>query len=137
VEAPLGADDLPPPAYRPRSAAQPAAQQAAAPAAPGTATPEALARLRGLVERANEARAAQGLAERPADPRQPAAQAPAPAAAADRPRFGINSIIKSMTGGQAQPEAQPAQPRPRSDSAAPEGEADRSEIPAFLRRQAN
>jgi cell division protein FtsZ len=130
-------DDLPPPAYRPApaprpepiaEAPQPVASRAAQ--APGTPTPEALARLRAMASRAAEARAA--------DPRAPA---PAQGGPAEKPRFGINSLINRMTGtpAEAQAPAAPrtaAQPRP-SYEAQPEPEAERADIPAFLRRQAN
>jgi cell division protein FtsZ len=84
---------------------------------------------------------------RGADPR-PSAQPAAPqnAPQAERPRFGINSLIGRMTGqpteGAAPPApAQPAartaaQPRP-SFEAQPDPEQERADIPAFLRRQAN
>jgi cell division protein FtsZ len=133
------ADDLPPPAYRP--AQQPAARaepvaEAPAPraAAPGTPTPEALARLRAMATRAAEARST----EQP----RPAATPAAPAqAGGEKPRFGINSLINRMTGTPAEgtttaaaPAPRPAQPR---YEAQPEAEGERADIPAFLRRQAN
>ncbi|MEM7295978.1 MAG: cell division protein FtsZ, partial [Pseudomonadota bacterium] len=69
---------------------------------------------------------------------------PAPAEAEEKPRFGINSLIGRMTGGQPERSAEPptpfrhrfpAQP-PVSSRDEEEGE-DHVEIPAFLRRQAN
>ncbi|TNC52952.1 cell division protein FtsZ [Rubellimicrobium rubrum] len=135
-DAPQIADDLPPPAYRPASEPQQTARPAAS--APGTPTPEALARLRAMASRAAEARGS-------VDPRQSAdaqrgAQAQRPAPAPEKPRFGINSLINRMTGqpgaegGAAA--AQRAQPRPAYD-AQPDAEQERADIPAFLRRQAN
>ena len=108
--------------------------------APGTPSPEALARLRAAAQKAAPASA----------PRQ---QAPA-AAQGERPRFGINTLINRMTGhgeGQQQPERaqqQPARQQPpvqsgRSAAPAPQPveandpDQERIEIPAFLRRQAN
>ena len=143
-EAMDAADDLPPPAYRPAPPrAEPVAEvpqiapRTAAPA-PGTPTPEALARLRAMASRAAEARSA--------DPR-PAAQpaAPQPAPQAERQRFGINSLIGRMTGQPTESAPAPtpapaprtsAQPRP-SYEAQPDPEQERADIPAFLRRQAN
>jgi cell division protein FtsZ len=100
--------------------------------APGTPSPEAMARLRAAAERA--------------------APAPAPAplqdAEADRPRFGINSLINRMTGhtDQQQPEPQAVRHQPpvqQQAAVAPQPaeavdpDQERIEIPAFLRRQAN
>ncbi|MGD9917603.1 MAG: cell division protein FtsZ [Paenirhodobacter sp.] len=147
------ADELPPPAYQQRPAApQPslhvedeaAAFVAPRPRAPGTPSPEALARLEAAVKKAPAGY------QRPAAPQPMAAQRPAaapvaPQPAAEKPRFGINSLINRMTGHAA--EAPAHQPAPsRQAAAAPqhqayddEGDADqdRIEIPAFLRRQAN
>ena len=99
--------------------------------------PEALARLQAAVSRA------------PSNPQAPRPAAPQPQAepVAERPRFGINSLINRMTGGQsaaAQPQAR-AMPTMRPQTRAAEfeeenqaePEQDRIEIPAFLRRQAN
>ena len=127
------ADDLPPPAYTPRP--EPTLSDAdtfVAPRAPapGTPSPEALARLQAAVNRV----------PKPADQQQ----RPAPRAAeAEKPRFGINSLINRMTGAQADASAaqQPARTQPQVTALRPEQEAeddqDRIEIPAFLRRQAN
>ncbi len=152
------ADDLPPPAYQPQVAAfepqqdaleaEPETFVAPRAPAPGTPSPEALDRLRAAAERAAPAPAA------PAQPQQPAASA-----AADRPRFGINTLINRMTGhgdGQ-QPQGERAAPQPArqqppvqsapapAQGAAPapqptqaaDPDQERIEIPAFLRRQAN
>ncbi len=140
-------DDLPPPAYQPQAPreetidAAPEAFVAPRAPAPGTPSPEAMARLKAAVHGS-----------------QPAA-APAPAAQAqaeDKPRFGINSLINRMTGhaadGQPQPARPDATPAPRSAAPAPraqpqmgnamaepqaDADQERIEIPAFLRRQAN
>jgi cell division protein FtsZ len=137
--------DLPPPAYQPRheTMAQPQPQPQAAPAqtpvaafvapkapAPGTPSPEAVARLKSAVSRQT---AAAGH-----DPQgQPAGDG--------KPRFGINSLINRMTGHGQQAEAAPA-PQPRQQppvqahgysEPAADPEQERVEIPAFLRRQAN
>jgi cell division protein FtsZ len=107
--------------------------------APGTPSPQAMARLQAAVSRAPSAAA-------------PAAAAPvaqqAPAAGhldEERPRL-INSLINRMTGQNADVAEQPAPaPQPRVQTMQPEAapepqvdpEAERIEIPAFLRRQAN
>ncbi|WP_300514390.1 cell division protein FtsZ [Aliiroseovarius sp.] len=147
--------DLPPPAYRPQQA-QPDPVAPAAPAAygagydggyedepevaqfvapkapaPGTPSPEALARLQAAVQ--NQPRAA-GVAQ----PQQPQPAQPA----ADKPRFGINSLINRMTGHGAEAPGQPARhQQPPVQAHQPEQaidpEQEKVEIPAFLRRQAN
>jgi cell division protein FtsZ len=135
-EAPVAqsrADDLPPPAYTPRpesTLSDADAFVAPRAPAPGTPSPEALARLQAAVNRV----------PKPADQQQ----RPAPRAAeAEKPRFGINSLINRMTGAQADasPAQQPARTQPQVTALRPEQEAeddqDRIEIPAFLRRQAN
>ncbi|MBE0413547.1 cell division protein FtsZ [Yoonia sp.] len=127
------ADDLPPPAYPSRP--EPAMTEAdsfVAPrpaAAPGTPTPEAMARLQAAVNRVPKQAAQQ----------RPAAQAPAEQ---EKSRFGINSLINRMTG--AQPDAgghQPSRHQPQVTALRHDEDADedqeRVEIPAFLRRQAN
>jgi len=146
----LSDDGLPAPAYRPQAAPAETTSPDAfvAPRAPkaGTPSPEALARLQAAVNRA---------------PR------PAPAGTAgeaERPRFGINSLINRMTGHgeegaqqtrRAAPPVATSRPAPTQApardvaqspaqaprAAAPERRVDpdqeRIEIPAFLRRQAN
>jgi cell division protein FtsZ len=152
-------DAVPAPAYTPEPApvaaqhepleAAPEAFVAPRAPTPGTPSPEAMARLRAAAQRANPA-------ERPVAA-APAPQPAAPATQAERPRFGINSLINRMTGseGETQPRAaapaaptarhqppvqrQPQQqaaaaPQPRQDA---DPEQERIEIPAFLRRQAN
>jgi cell division protein FtsZ len=129
------ADDLPPPAYTPRQ--EPAMTEAdnfvapRAAAAPGTPSPEALARLQAAVNRVPNNAAA---------PQQQ--RAAAPTAEAEKPRFGINSLINRMTGAQtegAPSQAARAQPQVTALHQEPEqnDEQDKIEIPAFLRRQAN
>lgn len=144
-----GGDAVPAPAYQP-APAEPAVVQAeeteefVAPQrpAPGTPTPQLMARLQAAVEKA------------PAAPARPTAPAATEAPEGDeRPRFGINNLFNRMSGNQqaeaqaarpaAQPRVQPsvqpaAQPAAQADPA-PQADADqeRIEIPAFLRRQAN
>jgi cell division protein FtsZ len=143
-------DELPLPAYQPKVAefeprqensldAEPETFVAPRAPAPGTPSPEALARLRAAAQKAapEQHRAAQA---------QPAAQP-----AAEKPRFGINSLINRMTGhgeGEAQA-SRPARQQPQMQThqghaaAAPRAQEasdpdqERIEIPAFLRRQAN
>jgi cell division protein FtsZ len=133
VVQPAVVDELPPPAYEPRP--EPTMTEAdtfvapRAPAsAPGTPSPEALARLQAAVSRA---------------PGRVSQQAAPSAVEADKPRFGINSLINRMTGAQAEAGAQhqPARTQPQVTALHQEPEAneeqDKIEIPAFLRRQAN
>ncbi|WP_444464526.1 cell division protein FtsZ [Rhodobacter capsulatus] len=148
-------DELPPPAYQPRAAA-PAAREpmmmddeasfvAPRPRAPGQPSPEALARLQAAVSKvpAGTQAPAAGYHRPMAQPVGSAARAPAPQGGAEKPRFGINSLINRMTG---HAEATAAAPTQRHMPAAPQHqpyddeqdpEQDRIEIPAFLRRQAN
>jgi len=142
------ADDIPPPAYRPQPVQQrPVAaahdQDAAAfvaprPRAPGTPSPEALARLQAAVTKGNGA-----PAQRAPQPQGQATRQPAPAAkpAEPRPRFGIGSLINRMAGGgaEAAPQVSRQQPPVSAFDDEPELSPDqeRKEIPAFLRRQAN
>ena len=143
-----GSDGLPTPAYRPQ---QPAPQPRATaplnqdagdfvaprPRAPGTPSPEALARLQQAVSKAPS----QQSMRNPIPPQQPAA--PKPAAEA-RPRFGIGSLINRMAGGHTEGTAERPQP-PRQqppvmgydDEQELSADQERIEIPAFLRRQAN
>jgi cell division protein FtsZ len=143
-------DELPLPAYQPKVAefeprqensldAEPETFVAPRAPAPGTPSPEALARLRAAAQKAapEQHRAAQA---------QPAAQP-----AAEKPRFGINSLINRMTGhGEGEAQApRPARQQPQMQThqghaaAAPRAQEasdpdqERIEIPAFLRRQAN
>ena len=144
-------DDVPPPAYRPQAPAQRPAQSTAAlnsdaagfvaprPRAPGTPSPEALARLQAAVSKSP----AQARPAAPAAPQASRAAAPAPKPA-ERPRFGIGSLINRMAGGHAEPapeRAQPARQQPPvtayDDEQELSADQERIEIPAFLRRQAN
>ena len=129
--------DVPPPAYQPTPEA-PASEQYVAPqaSAPGQPSADALARLNAAVAKAPvyEAQPARAVAPKPQEPE-----------VAERPRFGINSLIGRMTGGSDQPErSAPAamrQPSPvqeaYDDEQSTNAGQDRIEIPAFLRRQAN
>ena len=147
-DAPAAADDdLPPPAYQPEVAAfeptkEPEEFVAPRAPAPGTPSPEALARLRAATQKAAPNRAPSTAEEAPA----------ASAATGEKPRFGINSLINRMTGSNesAASEARPARQQPpvqTGAAAAPapapkpaeavDPDQERIEIPAFLRRQAN
>ena len=147
-EAPAAQEDdgLPAPAYQPQVAAfqprqeeieaEPQSFVAPKAPAPGTPSQDAMARLQAAVSRA-PARAPGNNA--------PAA-APEQAAEAERPRFGINSLINRMTGQPGQEPAPVARRQPPVASAAPapaqpeqaaDPDQERIEIPAFLRRQAN
>ena len=139
--AAAGADaELPPPAYQPAAEA-PAMTEAAhpeafvaprPPQAPGTPSPEALARLRDATQRTAPAAV-------------PAAAQPEPAPE-KASRFSVNSLIGRMTGqggGDAaaaprrqQPSMHAGQPAPMDDHDG-DAEKDKIDIPAFLRRQAN
>ncbi|MEQ9057465.1 MAG: cell division protein FtsZ [Roseovarius confluentis] len=143
AEQPAADDGLPPPAYRPQAepAHQPAAAQTSRPA-PGTPTPEALARLERVTGRTPGAMSGY----RPGEAQFGSSRsAPQQEPASERPRFGINTLINRMSGGTSSGEARHHQPAPRqqppvsSAQAAPEMSEDqeRIEIPAFLRRQAN
>jgi cell division protein FtsZ len=131
--AQTASEGLPPPAYQPRPEPKPAeADSFVAPraaAAPGTPTPEALARLQAAVNRVPKA-----------EPK-PQPQHAAPAASGEKPRFGINSLINRMTGAQAEAGAQPQRAQPQVTALRQEHDSDEDqekiEIPAFLRRQAN
>ncbi|MDE9450781.1 cell division protein FtsZ [Aliiroseovarius sp. Z3] len=138
--------DIPPPAYQPRQPeaastefdSQPDVATFVAPRAPapGTPSPEALARLQAAVH--NQPRAQQPAPHRDEPMRSDASEH-------DKPRFGINSLINRMTGSGAagaeeqarnQPPVQSERPaQPQAPAADPE--QDKVEIPAFLRRQAN
>jgi len=135
-------DDLPPPAYQPQmtemqhhpesiEAVEADVSQFVAPRPPsaGTPTPEAMARLQAAIGNTPTAETAA-----PAEPRAPA----------EKPRFGINSLINRMTGHgeeEAAPKAQTHREQPPVQSPEASAEIDpeqeRIEIPAFLRRQAN
>ncbi|MDQ7072095.1 MAG: cell division protein FtsZ [Rhodobacterales bacterium] len=144
--AAVASDELPAPAYQPRPVAATFEEEvddlngfvAPKAPAPGTPSPEAMARLKAAALRAPAAR---GLAP-VAPPAQQEAANPEMETAAERPKFGINSLINRMTGhagaaaggepARQQPQVQAAEPQEQADA-----EQDRIEIPAFLRRQAN
>lgn len=156
------ADDLPPPAYQPQVTAfeprrdedsieaEPESFVAPRAPAPGTPSPEALARLRAAAQKAAPQQSP--AASAPAPQASPAASPQPASQGGDKPRFGINSLINRMTGhaeGEA-PAARPVrqqppvqQPQNRAAAAAPQPreaadpDQERIEIPAFLRRQAN
>ena len=139
--------DLPPPAYQPEPRRHPENLHvdddpqsfvAPRPRAPGTPTPEALARLQAAVSRAP----GQGQRQQSAAP-QPAPRPAQPAG--DKPRFGINTLLNRMTGHAAEQQQRTTpplrqKPAPQSayeDDAEVDPDQERIEIPAFLRRQAN
>ena len=124
---------LPEPAYQPRRNTQPETIEADPSAfvaprapAPGTPSPELLARVQAAAERNRESDAHQET---------------------EKARFGINSLIGRMTGqtqeqaplvARRSPQMQapaPQAPAPQADYRSSEEE--KIEVPAFLRRQAN
>ena len=128
--APQPEDAVPAPVYQP--APEVAAQENheagfVAPKAPvaGTPTPQALERLHAAVQNA---------------PRQNALNVPRAALAEEKPRFGINSLLNRMTGQALEPGVDSSE-KLAEQGADPEiqssADADKIEIPAFLRRQAN
>jgi cell division protein FtsZ len=137
--------DVPPPAYRPQDAQPAPKARASAPAgldddptnfiAPrargiGQPSPEALARLQAAASRS---------APRPSVAAAPQARPAAAPKAAEKPRFGIGSLINRMSGN-SEPAAPARQQPPVSgydDEAELGTDDERIEIPAFLRRQAN
>ncbi|MEE9427924.1 MAG: cell division protein FtsZ [Paracoccaceae bacterium] len=137
VNTPEVAEDVvPAPVYQPQAEA-PVAESPemgfVAPKAPsaGTPTPQAMERLQAAVSKA---------------PRQGALNVNAPELTpAEKPRFGINSLINRMTGQALTPgvdhSAQLARQQPTVSAEEAEQETnpeqERIEIPAFLRRQAN
>ena len=142
IEAPQPrADDgLPPPAYQPQPEPAPQPAAYAQRSAPGTPTPEALARLERVTGRAPGSMAGY----RPGEARFGSSREAAPEESHnERPRFGINTLINRMSGAvpSGEPRAQAPRQQPPVSSAqrAPELSEDqeRIEIPAFLRRQAN
>ncbi len=140
----VAADDLPAPAYQAQPApfeptpetleARPEEYAAPRAPAPGTPSPEALARLRAATQRTV-----------PAQQELPRT-VPMGEGSEKQPRFGINSLINRMTGqGESAPTQAPRQQPPVQRVAAPaqmpekaaDPDQERIEIPAFLRRQAN
>ena len=143
------ADGLPAPAYRPQAEAPRPVQHdanaadfvAPRPRAPGTPSAEAMARLQAAVSKSPLPPAARQMPL----PQTARVAAPTPTAkGAERPRFGIGSLINRMAGGHAEPAAERAAP-PRQqppvtaydDEVELSADQERIEIPAFLRRQAN
>ncbi len=133
-------DDLPPPAYQPRAEASltPASDFVAPrPSAPGTPTPEALARLQAAVGKVPSA----APAAHRAAPAAPAAPQPV----AEQPRrAGLGGLIGRMKGvseeapqAAAASRAQPQVRAYREEAPQADPEQERIEVPAFLRRQAN
>ncbi len=139
-------DAVPEPVYRPQpepqvaEAPEPVAEEFVAPKS-GTPSPEVLSRLQSAVKNAPRPRPTA------VGDHEPQADAPA-GSQAEKPRFGINSLINRMTGHHGEgAAAQQAKPQPQvrrqPPVTAPEEEMDldpeqeRIEIPAFLRRQAN
>ncbi len=142
-------NDLPPPAYTP-SAAHPEddeeelqAYVAPRPASPGTPTELALAPLHPAEGNPASRRPVGAETPQARQAQQQAHNADMPQAA-ERPRFGINSLLNRMTGhGQEAETPRPQRQQPSVQAQQPtpvEREDDRDEqieIPAFLRRQAN
>jgi cell division protein FtsZ len=134
-------DDVPAPVYRPAADARAAEPRPAQPAPPVGNDAGSFIAPR---PRPMGAAGAEPASRAPAGLGKPAVQAPAarPAApAAKAPRFGIGALISRMSGGSAAEAAQPQRAQPPvtsyDDEAEPASDADRLEIPAFLRRQAN
>ncbi len=119
----------------------PAAFVAPRPRNAGTPSPEALARLQAAVSKARPPQQPS-----PAPPRRRPSNAAAgqTGRSAERPRFGIGSLINRMAGGHAEPAPErqnPARNQPPvtgyDDEQEISADQERIEIPAFLRRQAN
>jgi len=143
-------DDLPPPAYTPSveqfdpaaraeedNDAQLDAFVAPKAPAPGTPSPEAMARLQHAVSKAPGQRPAQTQPTTQAEQSDEGSQQ-------ERSRFGINSLINRMTGHSHEAESaprparqQPTMQAPQPQQSAQDEEDEQIEIPAFLRRQAN
>ncbi len=130
---PVADDGLPPPAYQPEQPAQQGAAVATSRPAPGTPSPEALARLERVTGRSPGSMANHVPGE--AVYNAPRGQEPHEQ---ERPRFGINTLINRMSGGAAH-HGEQARQQPPVNRVEPEMNEDqeRIEIPAFLRRQAN
>jgi cell division protein FtsZ len=118
-----------PPASQPRPAPVEAQQAPQQSRAPGTPSPETLARLREAVAR----QPAQGYQRRAPEPM------PQPQAQERHSRFGLGALINKMAGTGADAPAPRPQPPVSAydDDPQTRAEQDRIEIPAFLRRQAN
>ena len=128
-------DGLPPPAYQPAPEPQQGAAVATSRPAAGTPSQEALARLERVTGRAPGSMSNHVPGEAAYKSTR---TAPESTAEADRPRFGINTLINRMSGSAATGE-HIARQQPPLNRVEPEVNEDqeRIEIPAFLRRQAN
>ena len=144
--ASAAADDLPPPAYQPAAAGAGRENAAPRPASTGTPSPETLERLQRAVA-STPPRPSFSSVRPEAEQRQGAADA---AAQEERPRFSLKPLLDRMSGTGGQPAqgsgARPHRDEPRvvagrqPDAGAevePDPEAERIDVPAFLRRQAN
>jgi len=134
-------DNLPPPAYQPEvsqtelhsqsiEAFEHEASQFVAPrpTAAGGPTPQAMERLQAAIQNTP---AAAPMAEQTQMVSQPMAE---------KPRFGINSLINRMTGHAeevAAPAPQTLREQPQANPVQADADNEKIEIPAFLRRQAN
>ena len=133
-------DDMPPPAYSENAAADRAVPVesfvAPKPTPPGTPSRQAMERLRNAVQKSPENKSRQ--LQRDEDQDQ-----------AERPRFGIGSLINRMSGNDSDKinslgsrQSKDALPVPEhkeieTESDSLDSEQERIEVPAFLRRQAN
>ena len=117
----------PAPQPAPAEAQEHPQQHATQSRAPGTPSPETLARLR------------EAVARQPAQPYQRRAPEPVPHVQDRSSRFGLGALINKMAGSGAETTAPRHQPPVTSYDDDPEARAEqeRIEIPAFLRRQAN
>ena len=109
------------------------------PRQPGAPSPEAMQRLQAAIAKNPQTPPARPTATRPVAPARPAEPRPA-----DKPRFGIGSLIGRMSGASETAERAPApRPRPSEATSGYDDEQDLASdhekiaIPAFLRRQAN
>ena len=133
-------DDMPPPAYSENATADRAVPVesfvAPKPTPPGTPSRQAMERLRNAVQKSPENKSRQ--LQRDEDQDQ-----------AERPRFGIGSLINRMSGNDSDKinslgsrQSKDALPVPEhkeieTESDSLDAEQERIEVPAFLRRQAN
>ncbi|MGI9390503.1 MAG: cell division protein FtsZ [Boseongicola sp.] len=140
-------DGLPPPAYQPQSESQAEPVPTFIHAtdsrpAPGTPTPEALARLERVTGRAPGSMSGHVPGEARVGA-EPASSMPPQEPVEERPRFGINNLINRMSGAVPGADNRPQLARQQppvarvEPAADPSPEQERIEIPAFLRRQAN
>jgi cell division protein FtsZ len=109
----------------------------------GTPSPEALRKLQAAVSKVPQQQDLAAAQQRPVSQPRPAPE-PAPRVA-ERPRFGIGSLINRMAGGTGEPAPEPRAQAPRQqpqvnhydEEQELSADQERIEIPAFLRRQAN